>query len=635
MSQLLVPAVEADPPPRTGGRVPDMAPTPSGAPATSLGRAGPDRGRYALGVAGLLALQGLLAAWVASHSFFFADDLLYGSILTTEPLSLGLLTRSWFGHLVPGFIALDWAFLRTVGLSWASATAVIVAVQVGGTLAVVRLLSAVRGRAWSNLVVAAVVSLSLSVTTQSLWWGAVVTNLIPLAASVATLGCFARWVQRGNLRHLLAMAVMFGIAVAFYEKSVLTAAYVGLLSLLVLDAGLPWRQRWVNTLRRWPAWLVLALIAGTDLGVYVTGEYMVEAGPAPGLRQLGEFLLLSLPEGLVPGLFGFQPAALPEGFGPVVLVLTNAVVLAVVVLSSLRSRPALQAWVFFGLAYLLNQVVLGRGRVSMLGVHMGTVLRYQLENVVLFGVALTVALPVLVEVTRRIAPAGRWWRCAAAAVAALMVAGLVLPWAHSLRAEVTYSPGAATRTYVDNLRTSYAAQRDRTPGLGFLRGDIVPNWVLYGAMAPFNRFDRVLPQLLPEAPFVGDAERVLTVSEEGLVRQAEFSAVTDAPVDGVCLAGSGEQTTHTVRLAQPVAEGLWSVRLLYRADSAGTATVTVDNDAPGPDLRMSAEGHPVDPDGTKLVAVAGSLAISKVTVQFTGPGRLCLDALQLGTFEPA
>jgi hypothetical protein len=63
--------------------------------------------------------------------------------------------------------------------------------------------------------------------------------------------------------------------------------------------------------------------------------------------------------------------------------------------------------------------------------------------------------------------------------------------------------------------------------------------------------------------------------------------------------------------------------------------VTVDNDVPGPALRMAVEGHPIDPAATQLVAVAGSLAISKVTLQFAGTGRLCLDSLQLGTFEPA
>jgi hypothetical protein len=365
--------------------------------------------------------------------------------------------------------------------------------------------------------------------------------------------------------------------------------------------------------------------------VYVTGDYLLEAGPAPGRRQLAEFLLRSFPEGLVPSLFGFQPA----GLGMPVLIAVNVVLVAVVVVSSIRSRTALQAWVVFGLGYLLNQGVLGRGRVSMLGVHMGTVLRYQLENVVLIGVALAVALPVLLAPARRFAPTGPRWRAAGAMGAVVLVAALALPWTHSLRAEVTSAPGVAARSYVAHLRTSYLGEKQRAPGLGFLAGDVVPNWVLYGAMAPFNRFDRVFPQVLPDARFVSDADRVLTVSDEGVVRPADFSPAADVPVGGVCLSGSGEQATRTLHLPGALSEGQWSLRLRYRADSAGTATVTVDNDVPGPALRMAVEGHPIDPAATQLVAVAGSLAISKVTLQFAGTGRLCLDSLQLGTFEPA
>ena len=602
-------------------------------PAAESG--GPGRRPYAVAAAGLLLVQGLLSAWVSGHSFFFADDFLYGSVLTTQPLTVELLTRSWFGHLVPGFIAFDWAFFHVFGANWTAATVVIAAVQVGATVALIRLLTELRGRRWTNLVIAAAVALSLPVTTQSVWWGAVITNLVPLAASVATMGCFVRWVRRGRARHLLAMAVMFGVAVAFYEKSVLTAAYVGLLSLLVLDAGLPWRERWASTLRRWPAWLLLALVAGADLAVYLTGDYLLEAGPAPGLRDLGSFLLLSFPEGLVPVLFGFQPAVLPDGVGFAALVATNLVVLGVVVWSSLRSGRALQAWVFFGLAYLLNQGVLGRGRVSMLGVHMGTVLRYQLENVVLFGIALAVALPVLAQAGRRFVPVSGRGRWVAVAAACGLVAGLAIPWSHAVRTEATLSAGAATRSYIENLRTSYAEQQSRHPGLGFLAGDTVPNWLVYGAMAPYNRFDRLFPQVLPAAPFTSQDERVLAVSGEGVVAPARFVSAAEVPVAGRCLTGSGDGSTHTVRLPASLPEGQWAISLAYRSDSAGTATVTVDNDGPGADLRMAIEGHPVAAGTHHLVAVAGSLSLGKATVQFAGPGRFCLDSLHFGTFEPA
>jgi hypothetical protein len=571
---------------------------------------------------------------MAAQSMFFADDLLYGSILTTEPLTSHLLLRSWFGHLGPGFIAVDWTFFRVFGANWAAAAAVIVAIQLAGTTALIRLLHAVRGRSWVNLGVAAFAVLSLAVTTQSLWWGAVLSNLLPLAASIATLGCFARWVRTRRARHLVAMALVFAVAVSFYEKSVLTAGYVALLSVLVLDAGVPWRRRWRTTLDRWPAWLLLALIAGTDLAIYLSGDYMLEAGPAPGKRDLVTFLLFSLPEGLVPGLFGFRPAALPAGFGVAILLVTNAVMLGVVVWSSIRSSRALQAWVFFAVGYLLNQGILGRGRVSMLGVHMGTLLRYQLENVILCAVALAVALPALAPVVRRRIPALRPGRRSTAAVVAGLVAVVAVQWWGSVRAEVDVAPGVATRSYVQNLRSSYDALQHSSPDVAFLPGDVVPNWLVYGAMAPYNRFDRVFPLLLPTARFTGDADRVLTVSDEGVARPSDFIAAADVPTAGACLTGGTPAAAWVARLARPLADGQWVIRLGFRAASDGTVTVTVDNDAPGADLRMAIEPHAVTAGSTGLVAVAGSLPVHKLSIQFDGPGPLCLDSLRLGTFKP-
>ena len=210
---------------------------------------------------------------------------------------------------------------------------------------------------------------------------------------------------------------------------------------------------------------------------------------------------------------------------------------------------------FFGLGYLLNQGVLGRGRVSMLGVHMGTVLRYQLENVVLLGIALAVALPVLLCAVRHRIPDGRSWRLAATAVVAALVAAVALPWSHAVRAEVSLSAGAATRSYVDDLHASYEDLQQSDPELGFLAGDTVPNWLVYGAMAPYNQLDRVLPQVLPGARFTSDDEQVLTISDEGTVRPASFTPVSDVPVSGQCLSGAGASSTRTVGLDRPLPEG--------------------------------------------------------------------------------
>jgi hypothetical protein len=200
---------------------------------------------------------------------------------------------------------------------------------------------------------------------------------------------------------------------------------------------------------------------------------------------------------------------------------------------------------------------------------------------------------------------------------------------------VALSGGTATRQYFDNLRSSYAEEQRRNPDLHFVAGQQVPNWVVYWGMTPFNRFDRVLPQVLPDVPFGTDSDHVLAVSENGTVHPADFVAVAEVPVDGRCLTAEGDRSTWTGVLAERLPEGTWVVRVGHRTEQAGTVTVTVDNGAPGADLRIAYDFHSVAPESTELLAVAGSMAVNTVTVQFSGPGRMCLDSLRFGTFEPA
>ena len=55
----------------------------------------------------------------------------------------------------------------------------------------------------------------------------------------------------------------------------------------------------------------------------------------------------------------------------------------------------------------------------------------------------------------------------------------------------------------------------------------------------------------------------------------------------------------------------------------------------GTGLRMTDETFAVRPDSDQLVAVAGALPAARVTLQLAGPGQVCLDGLDVGSFEPA
>ncbi|WP_369139997.1 hypothetical protein [Modestobacter versicolor] len=617
---------------------PSTAAVPTPEPVDGV-RAEPPLRAYRAALAGLVVAQVALLSYLAGRSYFFTDDLLYGSLLRSEPLTLDLLFRSWFGHLVPGFIAVDWFFINHVGMDWTAAAAIMVAATVGGTVAMSRLLDALTGRAWRNLVVTALFGFSLFVTTQVMWWGAVLTNVVPLAASIATMGCFVRWVRTGRTRHLVGMAVLFLVAVSFYEKSVLTAAYVGLISLLVLDAGLPWRDRVRTTLSRWPAWLLLGVVAGADVGWYLTHEFIVEAGPAPTHQDLAAFLFFSFTEGFAPSFLGVHhPVVDLLGSGVLTLVLANAALLGLALLTSLRSRVALQAWVFFALAYLLNQGVLGRGRVGLLGPHLGTTLRYQLEDVALFCIALAVAVPALARLRSRRAaapsapssrrlPVRRGW-----VVLALCVLVLAPFWVQSLRAEVSASAGVGARTWFDSVRTSLAEEQRADPDVAFVDGELPP-WLVFREMAPFNRYSRALPPLLDGATVTQTEDTGLVIDDAGVVQRVAFDPVADLGGAGTCLTPGSDVVSLTVPASLP--EDLWFVRIRYAGQAPGAVQLTGANAAVGADLRLVGGAYDTVAGEGQLVVAPGRAALAYVTLQLTsGPG-VCLTGVEVGAMRPA
>jgi hypothetical protein len=627
----------AGPGPRDGdlacstGTTPDA---PHGAAAGPSSSAASPRG-YRLGQLILFTVQFGLLTWVASRSFFVSDDLLYGSLLGEAPLDVQLLTRSWFGHLVPGFIAADWAYYRVFGLDWGVAAVVMIAVALAATVAFVRLLEALCGRAWRTLAVSALFGLSLMVLTQVTWWGAVMTNLAPLAASIATMGCFVRWVRTGRSRHLVGMTLCFLIAVAFYEKSILTAAYVGLLSVLVLDAGLPWHERVRSMLRRWPAWVVLGGVALLDVGWYLTHDYILEAGPAPGARAMGAFLLFSFTEGFAPSFLGMhQPGTSLLGSTLLAIVVANGILLAVAALTSLRSRPALQAWVFFALGYLINQGVLGRGRVAIIGPHMGTLLRYQLENVVLFCIALAVAASALRGLWPR-----RWaprllGRTASSWAAFAVLAGLLAPyWVISLREEVRMSPGVASRQWFDTAARTLAEQQAVDPGLAVVDG-VVPQWLVYAQMASYNRYERVLPQVLSDVALTQREERGLSFTEAGEAVPVRFEATADLGGAGTCLTPGTETDRVDLKLPEALPEQLWFVNVEYAAEADSQLEVILHNGAPGPDLRLAVDRYETEAGGGRLVVAPGTVAAAEVVLEVTGSSQMCLQGITIGTMQP-
>ena len=182
----------------------------------------------------MLLLQLAVVTYLVSRSYFFSEDFTFLEIYRDTPVTADLLRTSIFGHLVPGFILVQKYFGDWFGANWTLAAFATVAVQLGGTVAFARMLLALVGRrAWWTLWLTAAFGLSVVVLNTAPWWAATWTMQITLAAAVSSWGCALRYERTRNWRYLVSLAVMYLVSVAFFEKAIVTSAYLGLFILFV------------------------------------------------------------------------------------------------------------------------------------------------------------------------------------------------------------------------------------------------------------------------------------------------------------------------------------------------------------------------------------------------------------------
>lgn len=574
---------------------------------------------FCLGLAVVLLLQLAAVAWLLSNSYYFSED--FGQLLNypREPLGPDLLSTSVFGHLIPGFVFAQWAAGGWLGASWTATALVTCVVQLGGTVAFARLLVALRGRRWWVPWLTGAFALGILGLNTVPWWAATLSPQIAVAASVSAMGCAMRYDRTRRVRHLVSLLVMFGVAVSFFEKSVIISAYVGLL-VLIVGTHAPeeaWRERVHRAVRLWPVWAVFAAVSAVDLAFYFAGDYLGEAGRPAGARQTTEYLVRSLPEGVFPSLLGaaHPVTGLP---GPAWLTPLAATTVAgsVALWTCLRSALARRAWVWFLLTAGLSQVLVARGRLSIQGTDAVVAnLRYQVDPAYLFLVALTVALPAAMATV----PAGRRARLALAAALVPLVA---LPmWIHTVRTLSAESPGAYSRLYLHQLRES------TLPARTVFLDMAVPGYVVPPAMYPWNLASTVYPVARPGVEVGHDPRGASWIAPDGTIIPVELFDIT-APADPGCLLAS-DGPVAVVAPPGPDLKGVTPPLLLSLRHTVRNPTSFVlsvgPSDGPqrgyGDDVRVRGDGE--------LALPIELTATDAVHLRVTGSARLCLRDVRI------
>lgn len=451
------------------------------------------RGRWELVSAGVIIVTFTIAlGWGA---YFQRDDLVFAEYFTANPPTFDVLFRSWFGHLMPGYIGSVIAFLGVFGLSWPAALVATAAIHAGAFVAVVRCLDATLTPVRANLFAAAGFSLSLGLIGVRLWWSATLNNTFALAVGLAVLGCATRWIVTGRARHLVAALGLYAVALSLSEKNLLFSVHIAAWIFLVVWRGTPLRWRIGATLRAWPLWVGLAALSAVVAVAFMAGPYVSESGSAPGLASSARFILQNIVGGLIPSLFGIDMSLHSTSLLDPRVIGALIVFAVFVVWTVLRSRSNVGVWIFAGIATVSNAVALSR-RADMLGLSASQNLRYLLESTALLWLAIGVALVVAMAASPATARAGvdagrarRVGRVGAGIAAAVVLAVSAGAWVSALTRMIVNGDAFAARAWVTNVEQTLP-----NPAPPLIDSPIPPPFGI-PEMHPYDMVAALLPSL--------------------------------------------------------------------------------------------------------------------------------------------
>ncbi len=559
-----------------------------------------------------LAVVAAVTALVCAQSWFYVDDWLMALILPNMSVP-EMLGYSYFGHFMPGFAVAQRLFWDTFGPSWLAASVITALILCAASLAARRVVESTVDRPgpW-GFVAGLMVPLSLSFLMCAGWWSATMQPLVPAVAGVSVVGCATRYYRTGRARHLVGLALVDTLAMSFFEKSAIYAAFAGLWCLLVVHVGGA-RAVLAQVVRRWPAWAVLAVVDAVFLILYVRGDYAGSVVPASGALT-AEFAGRAVGLAVVPATFGLDLVRVPQALVVPLAVVAALMLTAIWVVLIRRHRGNRVVLAFWVVMLLVAELPLAVGRSGLLGLDAGRQLRYQLDASALTLMALAVA-----AVRARVLELGRH-RAGRTAFIGLLVL---------LMTGTTYSAVVTLRQYpATSARAWHEAFTATWPTTGTVRvvdgpmaAPIAPDW-LY----PFSR-SHLLPKMVDNVEFVDQLEGSMAVGPDGRVGPAEFKAeVTLGP--GRC---TPRAMLDSVALtSQPGAD--YDIRVTVVAAAPTPARVLVGNASLQP---AAVRKSPTLPAGRSTVLTWWSTKPPVDTIGVHGASaNVCIEKVELGHIVP-
>jgi hypothetical protein len=587
-------------------------------------------------VAAITAAQAALLGVLLSRGWFYGDDLPYQSEATGQRLGWHYLASSLNDHFIPGARLAFWLLNRTVGLDHGATVVLRVLLQLAATLLLARLLVLVSGRRPGVLLVLGWYGFGQLLLPGTLWLATAVCLLPAQLLLILALDLHVRYARSGRVIAGLGAALCLLGAVCFWELSLLYLLLLPILSLAFIHTG-GLGQRLRSTLRRWPGWLALAVVATAWVVAFAVGPYGGSA-TAPRLGADAHELWTGWIAAVAPASVGgpWRWFAIGNVYFPItnpdlaLRILAQAVAVAVLLAAAFRTRwRALAAWSMPVVVFVLSTVVIAVGRYRVFGDLTPRSLNYSFPLAVPMALALSLSLVRNPRNTPRPSSARRTGRrrlgavLVAVACVGLLISNLVSAATFSSR----WSQNPSKR-YVANVT---AAVRAAGPSLN-LWNTRVPSSVL-AAFSDHNHVADVLALAGVPARFQQPESAPELVTDDGsIVPAALYGISRGAQRKGsVCTALVQRAGSWTIPLSTKLGVNEYFIQISYLQDVSTPLYVS----------GIDSSGHVVTPVGGSRRVLPDKLAnlylqlplasLSKLTVRSeTSDASVCIGAVVVG-----
>lgn len=612
-------------------------------------------------LAGVIAAAAVVVGYYGRQVYLWSDDYVFLFDAQGKSLTLDQLKVALFGHFSPVSQFTDVLVAANLpGHPWLIRTILLV-LTTGVIAAVGFLMVGLFGRTWLTLIATAVAGPSLGLLPLANWWTAGV-NIMPAMIGVALcLGGIVRLVRGRSAWWSIPAVGGYLLAVLAWELGMTAVGYAAVWTLLFRTrvSTEPWRA----LLRRtWPVWAALLVIAAWSLWNYKTTYYVATASPTPelALEALGTSLLtIQLPLSI-----GFYDLTRP-GFQLTGIVVSGIVLVALAVLTLLRSRRAWRGWSFALLGWLIPVAAVTLSRVGYIGIPAIQQSMYYYLPTLLFlvGVFEAWAAPWRPEpdpVRGRPATDGvaggvtAFRRPRTAAVAAVAVGALAMGAAWVTSAWPTISatnysmigaPGDPIRSYVPNLVASAQARQATGEQFSVVNGGAPADLLQFQDHRWLSRvvsvYDPSIPFDAPDGPWYApdDTGALVPATIAWAAATDPGSPFTDLTSGGVTPTGTAgcftvDTPDATLRwdLPAPVGGGPLVVRTMATVDAATPVRVSTVTETGGSPVGNVVSSRTWTPGETgRLDATSEPQVVAVVLDSMTVGTSMCLDSIEVGT----